>query len=200
MKCSMLIGAKLHPAMFFLPLFRPKKQGFSQFFLCFFGALGKDLDDPNYLSGCIKPRKIVADKLPIPQLVIAGFQPSTVSRPATTEKEKDKTDDAHFFQGGQTSCGVFIWLQSMPNSYPQKTEANAPSLQNPVFLLLKITLPEFPIFPLEEIGGKIWTPRPSKHPPNQTTKIHKLLFPQNPVFNSSLLWQTQLWSLAVLPQ
>ena len=29
----------------------------------------------------------------------AGFQPSTVSRPATTEKEKDKTDNAHFFPG-----------------------------------------------------------------------------------------------------
>ena len=99
---------KTAPSHVFPAPFPTKKTGVFSVFLCFFGALGKDLDDPNYLSGCIKPRKIVADKLPIPQLVIAGFQPSTVSQPATTEKEKDKTDHAHFFQGGQTSCGVFI--------------------------------------------------------------------------------------------
>ena len=96
----------------------------------------------------------------------AGFQPSTVSRPATTEKEKDKTDNALFFPGRTNQLRSLYLTSSMPNSYPQITEGQHFELTKSSFPAPKkfqtnkqkpSGVPHFP-----EIGGKISTPRPNQ--------------------------------------
>jgi len=107
----------------------------------------------------------------------AGFQPSTVSRPATTEKEKDKTDNAHFFPG-RTNQLRSLHLTSIhaelisTNNGSQRSELTKSSF--PATKKFKQTK-KAPEFPLEEICGKISTPSPmNKHPPfTKPRKIHE---------------------------